>query len=105
MEAKKWAIVTGASSGIGLELTRQLAARGHPVLAVARRRDRLEKLATEIAAQGGRVEPFEQDLALPGAAQAVMARADELGEVELVVNNAGLGHHGPFETLPLDGAL
>ena len=46
---KGWAVVTGASSGIGLEFARQLARRGHPVLSIARRRERLEALAKEAA--------------------------------------------------------
>ena len=51
-----WAVVTGASSGIGLEFARELARRGHPVLAIARRRERLEALAKQVAEHGGRIE-------------------------------------------------
>jgi len=57
-----WAVVTGASSGIGLEFARELARHGHPVLAVARRRERLETLARQAAAQAGRIEPLTADL-------------------------------------------
>ena len=60
---KGWAVVTGASSGIGLEFARELTRRGHPVLAIARRRERLEALAKEAAEHGGRIESFGADLA------------------------------------------
>ncbi len=100
-----WAIVTGASSGIGLALSRALAREGYPVLAVARRRERLEALAAEVAAAGGRVEVLAQDLEADGAADAVVRRAAELGDVELLVNNAGLGDHAPFADHPLARAL
>ena len=52
----RWAVVTGASSGIGLAFVRELARRGNPVLAVARRRERLEALAKEASERGGRFE-------------------------------------------------
>jgi len=60
---KGWAVVTGASSGIGAEFARELTRRGYSVLAVARRRDRLEALAKEAAQRAGRVELLVADLA------------------------------------------
>lgn len=57
-----WAVVTGASSGIGREFVLALAERGHPVLAVARRGERLRALADEVDARGGRLEPLVADL-------------------------------------------
>lgn len=90
------AVVTGASSGIGAELARQLAASGHPVLAVARRTDRLEQLAAE-ARQGGwaEIHPLALDVGAEGAPAEVRARAEALGKVAWLVNNAGTAKFGP----------
>jgi short-subunit dehydrogenase len=95
------AVVTGASSGIGAELARELARRGNPVLAVARRRDRLQALADEASRLGwGTIHPFSADLAEPGAVKAIATQARKLrrdGLIGWVVNNAGLGAYGPFQ--------
>ena len=91
-----WAIVTGASSGIGLEFARQLARRGHPVLAIARRRERLEALAKEAAEHGGQVESLSADLATEEGLALVLRRADELGEIDMLINNAGVATAGDF---------
>lgn len=90
------AVVTGASSGIGAELARQLSARGLRVLAVARRRDRLESLAEAARVAGhGEIVPLELDVTDDGAAAELRKRARELGPVEWVVNNAGVDRMGP----------
>jgi short-subunit dehydrogenase len=91
-----WAIVTGASSGIGLEFARELARRGHPVLAIARRRERLEALAKEAAERGSRIESLSADLATEQGLGLVLRRLDELGEIELLINNAGVATAGDF---------
>jgi short-subunit dehydrogenase len=92
------AVVTGASSGIGREIARELARRGHPVLAVARRADRLAALADEVRRAGwAEVHPLSQDVAAPGAAAAVASRAAELGGARWLVNDAGAFSLGPFE--------
>jgi len=101
-QIKGWAVVTGASSGLGLVFAKELARRGHPVLAVARRRERLEALAREVAGQGGRLEPLAADLQTSEGVQAVARRAAELGDIELLVNNAGFGTWGAFADLSLD---
>jgi len=92
-----WAVVTGASSGIGLEFARVLARRGQPVLAVARRLDRLQGLTKEAAAAGGRIEPLVADLSTEQGFHSVAQRMQALGELELLDNNAGLRVAG---TLP-----
>ena len=92
------ALVTGASSGIGAELARGLAERGHGVTLVARREDRLKTLADELAETFGvRTEVVPADLAHESErdqlADAIAAR--EL-TVEILVNNAGFGIYEPF---------
>ena len=99
---KGWAIVTGASSGIGLEFARQLSRRGYPVLAIARRRERLEALTKEAAEYDGRIESLSADLATEQGLALVSRRLDELGEIELLVNNAGVANAGDFVGAPLE---
>jgi len=97
-----WAVVTGASSGIGLEFARELARHGHPVLAVARRRERLETLARQAAAQAGRIEPLMADLSTEQGLTSVVRRIEELDKVELLINNAGIANAGDFLEASLD---
>jgi short-subunit dehydrogenase len=96
-----WALVTGASAGIGREFALQLAARGVNVIVVARREPLLHALAIEIEqAHRVRVLPLALDLSKPGAGQSIRTRLEELGDIRLcvVVNNAACGRWGPFET-------
>ncbi len=91
------AVVTGASSGIGEALARELSRRGRPVLAVARREERLRALADEARAHGGApVHPLALDLSQEAAASRVVSAAQELGGAAWLVNNAGFGMHGGF---------
>ncbi len=93
------ALITGASSGIGLEIARQLATRGHTLVLVARRKDRLAALASELTATYGvRVETISADLGKEASRRRVPSRLTELGlEVEILVNNAGFATNGPFD--------
>src|SRR5512134_2369123 len=96
-----WAVVTGASSGLGREFALALAERGYPVLAVARRGERLRALADEVDAGGGRLEPLVADLSTPAGVEALLSRAAEL-EIELLVNNAGVASYGPFASASVE---
>ncbi|MGH2988611.1 MAG: SDR family NAD(P)-dependent oxidoreductase [Solirubrobacterales bacterium] len=89
------ALVTGASSGIGEEFARRLSARGHELVLVARRRDRLERLAEALP---GTAHVVPCDLATE--ADSLAGKVAELGvEVDLLVNNAGFGTYGHFVEL------
>lgn len=89
----RWGLVTGASSGIGAEFARQLAARGMHCVLVARREDRLQELAGELrAAHGIRCEIVVIDLSRPRAGRDLLAEMARRGiVVDLLVNNAGFG--------------
>jgi len=95
----KWALVTGASSGIGTALARELAGRGAKLILTARRRDRLEALGQELAAEGTEARVIIADLNDPVAPHQIYRVTERAGlEVEILVNNAGLGQYGAFHT-------
>lgn len=90
------ALVTGASAGLGVEFARQLSARGHRLVLVARRKERLDELAAEL----GNARAVEMDLSQPGATALLMADIAKHGEtVDLLINNAGFGLTGRFAKL------
>lgn len=93
------ALVTGASTGIGEQFARRLAAAGADLVLVARGQERLTALAASISATHPqtRVEVIAIDLARPGAGAEVGARIDALGlRIDTLVNNAGVGSHARF---------
>ncbi len=95
-------VVTGASSGLGAHAVRLLVARGARVVAAARRQDRLEALATDLAGAPGTVVPVVADVTLEaGAASLVDAAAAALGGIDVLVNNAGSEVQGGLEQLAL----
>jgi NAD(P)-dependent dehydrogenase (short-subunit alcohol dehydrogenase family) len=95
----KVAIVTGASSGLGVRFARVLAAAGARVVLVARRRERLEELASEL----GDALPVAQDLAEVDSVGTVVERAlERYGRVDVLVNNAGMVDVHPAEEEPLE---
>ena len=97
--ADRWALVTGASSGIGAEFARQLAARGMHLILVARREDRLKQLAEELDTRHGtRCEVIVADLSVPEEAGRLFKEVTTRGvEVELLINNAGFGFVGTVD--------
>ncbi len=93
-------LITGASAGLGAEFARACAARGEALALVARRRDRLDALKAEL---GGDVHIFAADLALPGAAESLIAELAAEGlTVTTLINNAGFGLAGRFAERPLE---
>ena len=88
------ALITGASSGIGDAFARDFARRGADLIIVARRKDRLEALATEIRARHGvTVTVIATDLSTPNAA-AALAKTIGVKDIDILVNNAGFGRIG-----------
>jgi short-subunit dehydrogenase len=104
---QRTALVTGASSGIGVELARLLAARGHGVTLVARREERLAELARELAdAHGIRAEVVATDLTDEAARSRLVDTVAERGlTVDVLVNNAGLTTTGPVAASDVAGEL
>jgi short-subunit dehydrogenase len=96
------ALVTGASSGIGRELARQLGAGGVRVALCARRKPELQSAAEEIARSGGPPpEVIVADLSRPDEAFRTVAEAEaRLGRIDLLVCNAGVGSNGPVAGMP-----
>jgi short-subunit dehydrogenase len=91
------ALITGASSGLGAEYARRLAAAGTDLILTARRRDRLEELARELRDRHGvAVEVIEADLAQDDGIGLVERRIAEDPALDLLVNNAGFGGRGGF---------
>ncbi len=98
---RPWALVTGASSGLGVDFARQLALKGWNLVLTARRRDRLESLAEALRRDtGAEVLVLDGDLALPQFRDALVAAATLDRKLQMVINNAGFGQQDPF----LDGA-
>ncbi|MGE2737151.1 SDR family NAD(P)-dependent oxidoreductase [Mycolicibacterium vaccae] len=91
-QGSRAALVTGASSGIGTQIARELARRGHPVVLVARRAERLQALAETL---GEAAHVLDADLTDPEARAALPARVATLGlDVDILVNNAGAANVG-----------
>jgi uncharacterized protein len=105
--AGQWALITGASAGIGKAIATELAAAGAHLVVTARRADRLGILASHLRSKhGNRVEVFQADLAQPGAARAIFAFTTGKGlEVELLVNNAGFGAFGYLQEISSERLL
>ncbi len=101
------ALVTGASAGIGAAIARELAARGYPLVLVARRKQRLDELAEELEVKHSvRVHTLACDLTKAAARGRLPGQVARLGlDVEILVNNAGFATNGPFDECDPDREL
>jgi hypothetical protein len=102
---KKWALVTGASSGIGAELARVYSEEGYNVVLVARRKQKLAKLAKELQGNGSEVHVIAMDLSAKEAARELFDAVQQLDiQIDALVNNAGFTYLGAFLDQDLDNA-
>ncbi|MFT5302795.1 MAG: short-subunit dehydrogenase [Mariniblastus sp.] len=100
---EKRAIITGASSGIGWHLAKQLAAEGVSIVACARRAERLAELTAEIEAAGGVCVPVAGDITTSETRQALLETCQKrLGGLDILINNAGIGAMGRFDEASTD---
>jgi len=99
----KVVVITGASSGIGESTAKLLAQGGAKVVLGARRRDRIDALAKEISASGGKAVGFTVDVAKRAEVEAFVKRAVEtFGRIDVIVNNAGIMPIAPIEALKVE---
>jgi uncharacterized protein len=99
-------LVTGASSGIGSDIARELVKREHGVTLVARREERLKTLAAELESSGVRIEVIAADVADPDARTRMIGEIETRGlEVEVLINNAGYGSGGSFVELDAESEV
>src|ERR1700693_3415921 len=100
----KTAIVTGGGSGIGRQMAQALAEAGANLVLCARKVERCEEAAAELAKVGVRTLGLKCDVRNPAEVQAVVDRThDELGRIDVLVNNAGTVWGAPPEDMPLEG--
>ncbi len=94
----KWALVTGASAGIGEALSVELAAAGMNLVLTARRQDRIESLAAKLASDYGvQAKTIVADLEQPDAPEKIFAQTEGAGlPIDVLINNAGFGYYGEF---------
>ncbi len=103
METKRTAVITGATSGIGEEFARQLAAEGYDLVLVARREQLLTELKNRLESQYGvSVEPIVCDLADAEQVRTLEKRIEQLETLEFMVNNAGFGREGTYPDVDPD---
>ncbi len=94
-QTQGYALITGASGGLGRDFARFLAQKGWNLILVARRFVALTELSSELeAAYGIRAIPLQSDLSLSGAAEELFKSAEEKGRIEILINNAGVGLFG-----------
>src|SRR5260221_4717564 len=100
--SSRWALVTGASAGIGAAFARELASRGSSLVLTARRADRIETLAAELLQRHHtQVECIAADLADPAAPQKLCTEIERRGiAIDTLINNAGYGLPGSFVSQP-----
>jgi short-subunit dehydrogenase len=100
-EGQGWALITGASAGIGEAFARRLAADGYALILIGRRKERLDALATELQGKHGKpVETMAADLSQPDQVTRVAERITACENLALLINNAGFGLAGSFWERP-----
>ena len=104
MAAQKVAVVTGAGTGVGRAVSLALAREGYAVVLAGRRKDKLDEVAKECEAAGGKALSVPTDVAKPGDIKALFGKVKEAyGRLDLLFNNAGMGAPPvPLEDLPLE---
>lgn len=90
---QRWALITGASAGLGVEFARLAAAEGWSLVLAARRRSEMETLAATLPVT---CVVIDIDLSQPRSGDVLWEMANEGRQIDLLINNAGLGAHGPF---------
>ena len=102
-----WALITGASSGLGVDFAHELAADGYSLVLVARRENRMRELASELEARHGvRTRVIAMDLSHPKIGTELKRQLDSEGiAVDVLINNAGFGVFGEFIEQPLERTL
>src|SRR3954469_16475907 len=102
----RWALVTGGSAGIGVALARELARHGARLILPARRKDRLDALAAQVAAKGTEVRTIVADLNDAAGPRTIYDATEGAGlEVDILIDNAGLGQFGEFVRSSLEQEL
>src|SRR4051812_14818255 len=104
----KTALITGASAGLGVEFAKLLAADGHSLVLVARRKERLENLASELKSKHPDIDVtvLAHDLSAIGSGQELFeALQTQNLKIDVLVNNAGVGSNGDFATQDLGKEL
>src|SRR5213075_1498844 len=104
---KEMALITGASSGIGLALAQEFAKQGHPLFLTARVHTELRDIARQISQEHGvEVQTFAQDLEKPDAEENIFKAARAAGfDTGILINDAGLGFKGKFWELPMENYM
>jgi len=104
---KPWALITGASSGLGVDFAHELAAEGNNLVLVARREDRMRELAAALEARHAiQTKVIAMDLSLPGICAEMKTMLDNEGiAVDVLINNAGFGIFGEFVHQSLEKTL
>lgn len=94
----QWTLITGASEGLGVEFARLAAKDGHNLILTARSKDKLDALAAQLRSDIVQVEVIPADLSNMAEAERLWAEACQGREINVLVNNAGLGYHGAFDS-------
>lgn len=101
---KHYALITGASSGLGTEFAKQLCEDGYSLILVARRLDRLEALKKELSSEGNDIQLITADLSITSSCEKVIEQLQDL-PIDIFINNAGFGDCGLFSETELSKDL